>query len=59
MNERGKSDKPRVPEKPANKEGISMALGGAGGGKGLGQGQSGPAKQVPGSVPDGNEQGEP
>ena len=45
MHEPGKSDRPVVPVKPANK-GRREPVGGAGGGKGPGQGERLTAKQV-------------
>jgi group II intron reverse transcriptase/maturase len=54
MHERGKSDRPVVPKKSANKDGAIQRsrVGGVDGGKGPGQGQFDPAKQNPGSAPD-------
>lgn len=54
MYERGKSDRPIVPRKSANKGGAMQRsrVGGVDGGKGLGQGEFDPANQDPDTAPD-------
>jgi len=59
MNERGKSDRPVVPKKPANTGGAKPLMVEWVEGRGLAKGNAEPAKQVPDSVPGGTNKENP